>query len=184
MEAADLLPLELWREIALKDVEVWYALIRTIRGIYYSKDRSDLKEVGLTVKRISAYGLHTVQYLLHDELHRDPGEGPAATYDKISGGPDPYHYYYYRKGLLHRDPKEGPAHYEVMSGGGEYVKYYWRGMLHRDPKEGPARIFGRQMGYYWYDRLHRDPKDGPAHINWDGTVEYWVNGHRVPTPWN
>lgn len=181
MEALRLLPIEMWREIALKDAKVWYSLVRVVPGLYLFPDVERMRELG---KRIEIFGDTTVRYL-YDMIHSD--DGPAVFSSDRFG--------YYSLGQLHRHHTEGPAFSTPIR-----KIYYWRGKIHRpslhgpaveeldgtrlyydngvmtrDFREGPAEIrcMYHRVGYYRDGKLHRE--DGPALIE-NNKISYYRNG--------
>lgn len=166
------MPLELWREIALSDVQLWYVLTRVVRGLHNEEDKSSLKNRGVTVETVTKNGITYREYRLDGLLHRDRGEGPATLGHKGTE-------YYYRNGVLHRE--DGPA---VVQKDGSF-KYYRNGVLHRE--DGPAvRVMCSGKTEYRRDGLlHRDPKEGPAATYMENVSSYTpiyvyaMNGLRV-----
>lgn len=155
MEATRLMPLELWREIALTDVRLWHSLTRVVRGLDNERDRKIAKNIDIQTTVVEYEGVPHTEYRLDGQLHRDRGEGPAVI------GPNGY-YCYYKKGLEHRDPKEGPA-----SGNSDgHAMYYWMGNLHRDPEDGPAFIpdayIRETFGYSEEYRVHGKQVEPPV----------------------
>lgn len=168
MQAADLLPLEIWREIAMADVGTWYSLVRVVPDLYSSSDRLTLKSRGT---RSEVRGSLTYHYL-DDQIHRDADEGPAVHSESF--------YCYMTRGENHRDPGVGPA---VSSTNLSCYSYWWRGKLHRPHREGPAiRDHDGTIKYYEMGTLHRPYREGPAVIFPDGEEQYWSEGepHRDP----
>lgn len=201
MEATDLLPLELWREIALTDCSTWCVVSLTVPGVYNDADRDRLKTKDVTVTTETTEGVTITRKYLRGVLHNHRGEGPAVLCSDGS-------YEYRRMGQLHRNHLEGPAMY-CRRGWGTSTFYYedgiphrhpligpaitycdgstqyrWMGLLHRDEDEGPADVDldCGETTYYWNGRMHRDPKKGPAYYTDGGCEMYCWHGdyHRDP----
>lgn len=168
------LPLELIREIAVVDIQTYYALVRALPPLA----RWCLEHPDWMPKRFAVVfnGYTYVNGKLHcfdkpvirsgdkiwfkfGKVHRD-GEAAVVLNDGTKK--------WYKNGKLHRD-HDRPAIVE-----GKHKIWYQNGLKHRDG-DMPAQIKPDGMKY-WYknDMLHRD--NGPAIIYTTGRMEWYRNG--------
>jgi hypothetical protein len=162
------IPIEIWREIALLDPQVYHSLAQVIRG---------LSNVNAMRRHFSVYGLYygTCGQRLPNGLPHS-FDKPNVIYN-VRVFSKWYNVYvrtvgkvWFHEGCIHRDNNE-PA---VICDDGIHA-WYQHGKLHRDGDEPAIIDHDGELRYYKYGKLHRDHGQ-PAVITHDHYYEYWIDG--------
>lgn len=167
-DSLELMPLELWWDVAKSDDRLWCSLSLVIRGLFSKSNSEYVRLRDYTLRKYTLEGVEYADWELNGKVHNDRGYGPARI---CSDGWE----YYLDHGVLHRT--DGPAAFHPSTGS---YKYYLYGSLHRDELGGPAvETFTDSLTiseYYSDGQLHR--QGGPAYSDSKGTLKYYGQGYK------
>jgi hypothetical protein len=166
------LPIEIWRDIALRDPQVYHSLAQVIRGLVRRKQ--DMRHFTKYYKEFDSYALpNGTHHIIDDETPSIIIGNVGWWFSSMYGiGIDDYSSIWFDNGEIHRDG-DMPA---IVGRDGKAM-WCQHGKLHRDGDE-PA-VVGFDEGAMWYQhgKLHRDHgRPAVVGIRDADHCEYWVNG--------
>ena len=156
LSADDILPREIWLEIAKVYPSAWISLSLVVSAVGAAA-RDPVKQSALMIHFTDSDGR-----LPNGERH-----GKHRCNDGT---------YYYWKGKIHRDNDKPAA---IHRDGSRY--WYQHGEFHRDGDQPAVICIDGTQKWYQHGNLHRDG-DNPAIIYLHGGSEYYRHGAPIPGP--